>query len=202
MRTYPIMLNVHGRLCVVIGGGAVGLRKVSSLTKAGAKVRLVDPRADASAVGAGVEVRRQKYDKMHLAGAMLVFACTDQAALNSRIAADARAVGALVNSADQPPDCDFYAPAVTGEGDIVIAIGTSGASPALAAWLKTLIGEKLPPGLADFAAALSQIRQRLQYTEPDIRRRAEILKLLSGADGYRTFTRGGAPALEELARTR
>ena len=115
MKIYPIMLKLEGRRAVVVGGGAVGMRKVATLIDAGAEVTLVTPDG-ADDVPESTTVLRQEYDATTLAGAYLVFACTDDMALNSRVSADARAVGALVNAVDQPDDCDFYVPAIASDG--------------------------------------------------------------------------------------
>ncbi|MGA2266700.1 MAG: NAD(P)-dependent oxidoreductase, partial [Phycisphaerae bacterium] len=121
MKTFPILLNLRGRRVVVVGGGPVGLRRARALAEAQAQVTLVDPAAAADA--AGVTVVRQPYRKELLEGAFLVFACTDDHAVNRQIAADARAAGAMINAADQPDDCDFFLPAVWKDGDVVVAVG-------------------------------------------------------------------------------
>ena len=154
MKTYPIMLDIRGKLAVVIGAGPVGLRKVEGLRRAEARVRLIDQRQPAEPVGDDVDLRVAPYEPEMIAGAALVFACTDQPELNSRIAADARAGGALVNVADVPDECDFYAAAVVQDGDINIAIGTGGASPGLAGWLRRRLTAHVPDRIGEFAAAL------------------------------------------------
>ena len=85
------------------------LRTVSryNMLAAGARVRLVDERPVSPDGLDGVEIIQAAYAEEQLAGALLVFACTDDRAVNARIAADARAAGALVNAADQPENCDF-----------------------------------------------------------------------------------------------
>jgi len=204
MKTYPIMLDVRGRLAVVVGGGAVGLRKVRSLTAAGARVRLVARETAPDAEADDVSVIRESYRGEHLAGAMLVFACTDDRDLNARVARDARAIGAMVNAADQSEDCDFYLPAVVADGDVVVAIGTGGASPALAANLKERVAAALPEGTGEFAGALAQVRDRLKDTLPDARRRSELLRQLADPAVFEAFRSGGADAiqrkLDELLR--
>lgn len=197
MRTYPIMLNVTDRLCVVVGAGAVGLRKAESLVQAGARVRLVDPDANVPAPDRVEHVCRP-YEPSVLDGAMLVFACTDDADLNARIVADARARHALVNVADVPGLCDFYAAAAVAEGDVVVAVGTGGAAPALARRLKGVLADALPERVGEFAEALRQIRTEIIARVPDVERRSAILKRLAGPAGYDAFLQGGLEALRKM----
>lgn len=191
------MLVLTGEQTVVVGGGAVALRKVRSLTDAGAKVRIVAKDLAASADLGEVEVIRGGYEADMLAGAKLVFACTDDAALNAQIAADARAIGAIVNCVDQPEDCDFFVPAIVSDEDVIVAIGTGGASPALARQLKRCIADALPDKVGAFAAALLRLRERVKAEVDDLARRGEILKALSQPDNYDAFCRGGEQALAE-----
>ena len=88
MKAYPILLNLSGKLATVIGGGAVGKRRAEMLLACGARVRLVDPNAEATLQGA--ESLAEEYQSRHLDGAQLVFACTDDRETNARIARDAR----------------------------------------------------------------------------------------------------------------
>jgi len=202
MKTYPIMLDVRGRLAVVVGGGTVGLRKVRSLLGAAARVRLVAEQVADEADLGGVELLKESYRPEALVGASLVFACTDDRELNSRIARDARRAGALVNAADQPEDCDFYLPAVAADGDVVLAVGTGGSSPALAARLTEQLAAALPERVGEYAAALGRLRERLKDNVPDATRRGEIMKALAGPEALRAFLDGGDAALEAIADER
>ena len=194
MRTYPIMLRLAGRRAVVVGGGAVGMRKIAGLLAAGADVTLVTPEPPADAL-AGVNVLTQPYAPDTLAGAFLVFACTNEADLNARISADARAAGALVNSVDRPDECDFHVPAVVADGDVVVAIGTAGASPALAANLKRRLAAALGPRVGEFAALLTDLRSDLRAAESDVDRRGEIMRDLSSDATYTLFLDEGPQAV-------
>jgi len=200
MKTYPIMLDVRGRRCVVAGAGPVGRRKAASLAIAGAAVRLVDPAVEDVAID-GVEVVRAAYRRKMLDDTLLVFACTADADLNARIAADARAAGVLVNVADDPDRCDFFAPAVAADGDVVLAVGTGGASPALAADLAEDLARHLPDRVGEFAAACRGVREYVREAVPDPRRRRDILRRLSGQTGRRVFAEAGADGLMAMART-
>lgn len=194
MKTFPIMLDIRSRRAVVIGGGPVGARKAASLLAAGAAVTLVDP---AAAAVEGATILRESYRPQHLAGASLVFACTDDRATNARIAADARAAGALVNAADQPEDCDFYLPAVVADGEVVVAIGTGGAAPALAAQLKRTVAASLPPRIGEFAAAIADLRDELKNRVAEVPRRMDLMKRLIDGDAYALFIAGGAAAVRQ-----
>jgi len=83
------MLNLAGKRCVVVGSGAVAMRKVHALLNAGAGVRLISPHPP-SEIPRGVELLAESYQPAHLADAMLVFACTNDPAIHSQLAADAR----------------------------------------------------------------------------------------------------------------
>ena len=202
MKTYPIMLDVDGKKAVVVGGGPVGLRKARSLCEAGADVRLITvagPWGQAQAAGdlPGITVISEAYRRELLEGAMLVFACTDDRRLNARVAADARSVGALVNVADQGDECDFFAPATVRRGHVVVAVGTGGLAPALAARIKQRIDEALPERLAEFAAALADIRRTLKEGRTPAKRRREIMAELAGTESYQEFLDRGPQALKE-----
>ena len=195
MRTYPIMLDLRGRLVVVVGGGPVGLRKVRSLAAAGARVRLVAERLAGGVAAAGVEVLGEAYRSEHVAGALLVFAATDDARLNARIAADARAAGGLVNAVDQPADCDFFAAATVRRGDVVVAVGTGGNSPSLAAVLRKRLAGQVDEAVGQFAAILGELRQQLKALEPNTARRGRIMRALSAEAVFAAFRAGGPEAV-------
>ncbi len=200
MKTYPIMLDIHGRVAVVVGGGNVGLRKVQSLLRAGAKVRLITEQAPSQVDLSQCEVIQHSYEKKYLQGAFLVFVCTDNAKLNRKIAADARTLGVLVNVADQPEDCDFYVPAMYQNEDMTIAIGTGGKCPALAASLRKQLEQALPKELGKFNDVLGEIRQEIKDTVKDSSKRNEIMKKLADEESLTAFKKGGRTAIEKILR--
>ncbi|HXH84952.1 MAG TPA: bifunctional precorrin-2 dehydrogenase/sirohydrochlorin ferrochelatase, partial [Candidatus Tectomicrobia bacterium] len=134
---YPVCLRLTGRPCVVIGGGAVAERKVDGLLAAGAAVTivspLVTPRLARWAADGWIRHVRRAYRVGDLRGHRLAFVATDDGAVTAAVAAEARARGVWVNAADEPAHCDFALPAVLRRGALAVAVGTGGASPALAA---------------------------------------------------------------------
>jgi len=195
MKTYPIMMDVRNKRAVVIGAGAVGRRKVVSLHQAGAIVTLVDPEMPDQLDLPPVTVLAEAYQPAQLQGAAMVFVCTDNRQLNARVAADARAAGAIVNAADQNEDCDFFAPATIHDGDVVVAIGTGGASPALSALLKNILKTALPENIGQFAALLAEIRLELRDRLETHEARGAALKQLVSPETIDAFVKDGPEAV-------
>ncbi len=156
---YSVQLVLDGLKCVVVGGGKVAARKVAALRQAGAEVHAISPEFDDELLARDDLTRHvEPYRPALLAGARLVMICTDDRRVNARAAADARAVGALVNVADDPEHCDFYVPAVVHRGPIQIAVGTGGASPELAATIRKRIERVVQDAHGELAEELRRIR--------------------------------------------
>jgi precorrin-2 dehydrogenase / sirohydrochlorin ferrochelatase len=133
--TYPVALDLAGRRCVVVGGGAVAARKVRGLLAAGAAVTVVAPEVGDAVRNAGVEVHARGYRSDDLAGAWLVVAATDDPAVNDAVARDCGAAGVLVNRADDGAGGSVSLPAVRSWAGTVLTVSTGGHSPAFARWL-------------------------------------------------------------------
>jgi siroheme synthase-like protein len=127
---YPVMLNVENKLCTVIGGGKVALRKAKKLLSSGAKVKAVSPAFCGSFDG--VEKVKKYYEPSDLSGSFLVIAATDDSALNRQIASDAKSQNILVSLVDDAELSDFISAASYSNQDITLAVSTNGKFPLLA----------------------------------------------------------------------
>ena len=137
---YPVMLELSGRRCVVIGADAVREGKVEAMIGAADDVLVVSPvpaaRLDELERVDGVVVKRRAWRADDLNGAFLVVAASREAGERDAIAREARCRRALVNVMDDIPNCDWSAPSVVRRGELVLAIATGGASPASAKKLR------------------------------------------------------------------
>jgi len=148
---------------VVVGGGPVAARKAEGLSAAGAEVVVVAPRVSTAIRGlAGVSVEEREYRKGDLDGAWLAVAATDDPAVNRRVHADGEAERVWVNAVDDPPACSFTLPAVVRQGPVVVAVSTSGHSPALAGWIREKVAGQLGPEVALLAEWLSDAREQMK----------------------------------------
>lgn len=174
---YPAMLEVGGRRCVVVGAGAVREGKVEGLLAAGADDVLVVAEGPAARLVEleridGVEVARRAWRSDDLQGAFLVVAASPDAGERDAIARAARAEHALVNVMDDIGNCDWSAPSVVRRGELVLAIATGGASPALAKKLRTRLTGEFGEEWAEVLALLRHVRAETTPLLPDLGTRA------------------------------
>jgi len=169
MRYYPVQLDIRGRRCLVVGGGAVGTRKVDGLLACGARVTVVSPQVteDLRRLGAdgAITLWEREYAAADLAGMFLVIGATDDEDLNRRLSADAGQLKILCNIADRPDTCNFILPAVVQRGDLVITVSTSGKSPALAKKLRRALEGQFGEEYAVLLDLMGAIRKRLLAQE-------------------------------------
>ncbi|MCS6861254.1 MAG: bifunctional precorrin-2 dehydrogenase/sirohydrochlorin ferrochelatase [Abditibacteriales bacterium] len=159
---YPIALLLEGRPCVVVGGGKVAEQKVKPLLDSGAQVTVISPHLTQRLqqwVDAG-QVRHlcRPYRRGDLAGAFLIYGCTDDAAVNRQVFEEANARGQLCNIVDVPELCNFYAQSIVRRGNLLLTIGTHGISPTLAKWLREQLEESIGPEYVEFLEIAATLR--------------------------------------------
>ncbi len=129
---YPIFLNLDGKRCVVVGGGAVANQKARKLLQARAEVVAISPEVKPELESVAAEVHRRPYREGDLEGAFLVFAATNHREVNAAVTREARGRDIPVIVADVPAEGDFALPSVLRRGQLQVAVSTGGASPTLA----------------------------------------------------------------------
>ena len=165
MKYYPVHLDIKNRNCLVVGGGAVGTRKVNTLLECGAGVTVVSPNPTSQltelASEGAITLTRRAYRSSDLDGAFLVIGATDDESLNQQISNDAARTHTLCNIADRPEVCNFILPSIIQRGDLVITISTSGKSPALAKKLRQKLETQFGKEYAEFLLLMGAIRKKL-----------------------------------------
>jgi precorrin-2 dehydrogenase/sirohydrochlorin ferrochelatase len=159
----------------VIGAQAIREGKVEGLLASGADdVLVVEPTLDERFDGVvGVEVQRRAWRPEDLDGAFLVVASSDEAATRAAIAREARARGVLVNVVDDIPRCDWAAPAVVRRGDLVLAIGTGGVSPAVARLVRERLQEEFGAEWVEVLRIVGEVRRETLASLPDLAERVQ-----------------------------
>jgi precorrin-2 dehydrogenase/sirohydrochlorin ferrochelatase len=165
MSLYPVNMDVHGVLCLIIGGGSVASRKVDSLLSCGAEIRVISPGVCARIAGLAkdglLEWQQREYNKGDLAGAQLVFAATDSPEIQKQVVAEATAAAILVNVIDMPEACTFQVPASFRQGELLLTVATGGGSPALAARIRRDLEASYGPEYGLLVAMMADLRKEI-----------------------------------------
>lgn len=205
MSKYPIFLELAGRRAVVIGGGAVAVRKAQALLAAGARLVVVAEHITnmMTALGkdANVELIRSKYSKDYLGKAVLAIAATDKPQLNSQIYKDCQELEILCNVVDEPELCDFFVPAVVKRGDLQIAIGTEGHCPAYAGHIRKKLEQVFTDRHGEFLVELETIRKQIIKDVPDPADRKTLLGKLADDKSFDYFAESGPAAWRSRTET-
>ena len=177
MRYYPVYLDIKNRNCLVVGGGSVGTRKVKTLLDCGAVVTIVSPVVTAKLQELSskdkITLEKRSFQTSDLKGKFLVIGATDNQELNQKIHTEAERLGMLCNIADRPEACNFILPSIVNRGDLVIAISTSGKSPAFAKKLRKDLEGEFGNEYAEFLKLMGAIRKKLlaKNHEPEAHKR-------------------------------
>jgi precorrin-2 dehydrogenase/sirohydrochlorin ferrochelatase len=195
-KLYPMMVDLTGKRCLVVGGGTVAERKVTLLLECGADVEVVSPATTARlatlAASGAVRVRRRPVRPVDLSDAFLVVVATDDPQVNREVAARVRSAGGLVNVADDPAACSFLVPSVLRRGDLTIAISTGGGSPALAKKLRQRLERTIGPEYEAYLAALRLLRERVKQAVADPEARQAIYRRAVESDLFERAACGDA----------
>lgn len=195
MSSYPVTLDLSGRLAVVLGAGRPAPEKVEGLLAAGARVRLIAPepceRLRGLAGSGAIQWLGRTYRDGDLTGAWLAIAIPEElAAQMPAIAREAEARRTFLNVIDRPPLCSFAAPAIARRGDLTVAVSTSGRAPALAARIRDRIARRLGPEIERFLEIAARARAPLAEQRPDFGERRERWYALVDSDALRLLRSG------------
>ena len=163
---YPVMLDLAGRPCLVVGGGPVAERKIDGLLAADARVTVVSPSLTPALLTLAAEARLHWRPREYLAGdaagfALVMVAASD-ASVSEAIAAECRTRGVWINCADDPGRCDFILPAVFRRGALTVAVSTGGVSPTMARLVREELEARLPDDLALLTDVMGDVRRSLR----------------------------------------
>ncbi len=178
MQYYPIYLKLENRRCVVIGGERHAEEKVRGLLNAGADVTVIASKLSQeleALVEAGrITAVRRDYQFGDLENAFLAISATMDSDINAQVWDEVSERNVLINSTDDVPHCNFIAPSIVRQGDLIVSISTSGAAPALAVRLRQRLTEELGPEYGRFLELVWPLREELPRLYPAFQQRRAI----------------------------
>lgn len=177
MTLFPLFANLQGRPVLVVGGGEVASRKIESLLRAGAQVR-VYARQMAPELAQWLQQGRLQrldgeFDPAWIDTAWLVVAATDDVAFNRQLARAADARLRLINVVDDAALSSYQLPSIVDRGALQVAVSSGGAAPMLARQLREQLEVQLDHSLGDFAALFARHRAAIRARLPDLARRRQ-----------------------------
>jgi precorrin-2 dehydrogenase/sirohydrochlorin ferrochelatase len=179
---YPIFLKLHNLNVLIVGGGNVGLEKLSFMLKSSpnANVEVVAPKflPELEALvekHPSVKLTQAKFKKKMLKKRSMVIACTDDLIVNKRVYDLSRKRYLICNIADTPDLCDYYLGGIVTKGNVKIAISTNGKSPTTAKRLREFFEEVIPEDINKMVENLNEYRKTLKGNfEEKVQRMNEI----------------------------
>lgn len=203
---FPLMLDLRGWPCAVLGGGALAEEKVRSLLAAEADVTVIAGRLTAElenlAAQRRIAWRGEEPRPEHLGEFRLAVSALGDGARNQAFAQEAERRRVLFNAADDPAQCRFLMPSVHRQGDLVIAVSTGGKCPALAVRLRERLALEFGPHYAQFLEICGHIRGRLSRLIPDFSARRKLWYRLVDSPALELLRAGkreeAEAALEEI----
>jgi uroporphyrin-III C-methyltransferase/precorrin-2 dehydrogenase/sirohydrochlorin ferrochelatase len=167
---FPLFLKLEGKLCVVVGAGPIGLEKVESLLRCGARIRVISPvaveRVQQLSAAGEIEWLPRSFEPEDVHGCTLVIAATNDGDVNRAVFEEAHRRSIFCNTADFAPLCDFFFGSIVQRGALQIAISTAGESPAVAQRLRREIDAQLPADLGPWLEELGQLRRSVLQVMP------------------------------------
>jgi len=200
----PLYVDMSDRLAVIVGGGRVASRKAEHLVSAGLALRIISPAINEPLtlmMGQGrLEWVKREYIDGDLTHAALAVAATGDRTVNSRVAAEAKRLGILVNVADCPKEGNCTFPAILRRGRLEVAVSTGGASPAMASFVKGLISGVVDEPYGAALEMVADLREKLLTHEDSEKYNLQLVRKLM-ADGLMEHLRNrDTEAAVELLR--
>jgi precorrin-2 dehydrogenase/sirohydrochlorin ferrochelatase len=198
---YPIMLDIDGKPCVVIGGGKVAQRKVESLLDCGGVVTVIAPEMTDELRNLGQNGKIMMIFREYRTGDLkdfdLAYVATDNHQVNESCLKEARQEKVLLNVVDQPAMCDFIVPASIQRGDLTITVSTNGKSPMLSKKiredLECIYGEEY----TIFLEVMGELRQLVLIEWENIHHRREFFEKIVYSDVLDRYKKGEIQDLKQ-----
>ena len=204
MSFYPVFVQLEGKKVVVVGGGNVAYRKVLALLECGAAIHLAgrELTSELEQMVEKGEIRflGPEFRIEYLERAFMAIAATDDKDLNHHISTRAREKGVLVNAVDQPPDCDFIVPSILKRGDLLIAISTSGKSPALARRIRKSLEAQFGQEYELILAMMGRLRKEVLSLGLPQKENSRIFQKIVDSGLLENFSDGFSPRMEEYLK--
>ena len=208
MRFLPVFLDLQGGLVLLVGSGDPARAKLRLLISAGARVRwyATDGHHDVNGIAApdAARIEPATGDPLiaDLSGVVAVV-CAGAGEIGPAMSARARTLGLPVNVMDDLAHSTFIFPAIVDRGDVVVAVGTGGASPVVARRVRERIEAVLPARIGELARFIGRWRKAIHALVPEFALRRRFWeRVIDGGIGELVLAGRGEEAEATLKKIR
>ena len=166
---FPIFVKLESLTTLIVGGGNVGLEKISAILKNSPNApiilvsRTIHPRIkELASKHPKVQLIERNFRLWDLWSGDLVLLATNNRETNQYILKFAKGRGLLVNVADTPDLCDFYLGSVVTKGELKVGISTNGKSPTIAKRFREFLEEAIPEDTNELLDNMNGIREKVK----------------------------------------
>lgn len=178
MAYFPFYIDIEKKDILVVGGGAVALRKVEKLLPFNPVITVVSPEICNEIVKLGVKTVKRVFADSDLDGMFCVISATNNSQVNEHIYRLCSEKNIPVNTVDDKERCTFIFPALVKENGITAGITTSGKSPVYAKYIKEQLIHLLENINADTVDVLWKYRATIKASINNEEERKEIFTRL------------------------
>ena len=165
MNYFPAFLKLDHSKILIVGGGRIATEKIEKLLDFTKEIEVIADHYSeemlSKIIDHNLSYKTKKYETGDVEGFDIVIIAVDSLELQEQIFTETRSMRTLCNAVDSVAYCDFIFPSYIKEGDLTIAISTSGTSPAVAKYLKQYIQKLLPSDISAFLEEMKALRNQL-----------------------------------------
>lgn len=188
MAYFPLFVNLSNKQVLIVGGGDVSFRQISTFLAFEANITIIadslipELETIVSAYDFKIKYIKQSptIDVLEKLDCLptLVIAATQDATLNANIYDFYATKNVLVENISNRAKCDFIFPAIIKRGDVVCGISSSGKSPLVSQFIKGLVESSMPENISDINEHMDEVYKAVQQSISDPSKRAQTLRAI------------------------
>lgn len=167
MTSVPLFIDLREKKIVVVGGGNVAQRRISSLINTECSIFVVSPEVTPTIRSYHdeglINWEKRKFSTSDLEDAFMVIVATNSSTVNHHII-NSTPSHVLVNAVEDVSQGDVQFPIHLQRGKLSIAISTNGASPTLAKQIKQNLEIEFDDSFDEYLDFLFEARQLIKQT--------------------------------------
>ncbi len=166
MAYFPVFIQLKDKKILIVGGGNIAQEKLLHLLDFTKSIKLIACEFSDEIMALininNLEFEKRPYIDMDIKEFNIVIVAVDDLIVQEKIFNEAKVLpNCLVNSVDSIDYCDFIFPSYVKKDDLIVAVSTSGASPALAKYIRKFLEKIIPNNINIFLEKMKKYRKTM-----------------------------------------